>query len=171
MKPHSLFPYSHSFLTSSLHRIPQIPISSPTHYPQPSLKSCNFRRGLYCKCERKCAWLCVFKALGLVKVLDKGQWRDALQVGKQEGMSGASLGSEGNAIIPQPHPAGVKIHGHLGKNLSTPENSKNPSPELWFVGKKTVIEMAKKRKLKMTRKSNLLLNLRKTLIREEIRFQ
>lgn len=67
--------------------------------------------------------------LGLVKVLDKGQWRDALQVGKQEGMSGASLGSEGNAIIPQPHPAGVKTHGHLGKILSTHRNHRNVGKE------------------------------------------
>lgn len=84
-----------------------------------------------------CLALC-FKASGslcLVKVLDKGQWRDALQAEKQEGISGASLGSEGNTIIPQPHPAGVKTHGHLSKNESTSENRKILHLDYGLLGK------------------------------------
>lgn len=107
----------HSFLISSLHRIPQIPNSfshsslsttrpiEPQFLPQVTNVQLLHITLLQ---DSETLWLCAFKASvreSYAKVLvKKGRQRDALQSQRQAGMSWASLGRERNVIIPPATP-------------------------------------------------------------------
>lgn len=102
-------PDPHSLLTSSLHRIPQIPDS----FSLSPLTTTLLFRAAVSATGNKCAAITYHSHSGqwdwlscasYVKVLVKSWWRDFLQAERQEGMSGASLGRERNAIVPRPHP-------------------------------------------------------------------